>query len=481
MTSAKVQRIRDPVHNLIEFGATTNADQHQLEQVLWEVIKTRPFQRLRRVKQLGFSELVFPGATHTRFAHSIGVFHTARKLTAAIDRSFDGRGYNPQKCRVAMAAAMVHDLGHGMFSHAFESVMKTLGLAEARHERVSQRMIRETEIAGLLNPLGGAFAEEVASLVGIKPPRDFYDAIVASQFDADRLDYMQRDRMMTGVGSGAADVEWLLRNLEVENVPIASDDDAGGSVQTFVLNQKAFHVAESYVLALFHLYPNVYFHKATRGAEKVFEALILRVFQLVREGHADKTGLPGNHPLMAFAVAPENLDRILDLDDTTLWGALPMLAEGSDVEVSALALKLRDRSLLRCIDIWSMAAAELPPERREDSVGRRARLDRIDKTCDRVIERRAGLSDALIDTYKRNPYERFQKADTVFNQIHIKQPGGVRDMAQLSAVVASAEPFRICRAYVSRGDTNTSDVVRNIIRTECARAVSAENRVDPSI
>ena len=103
---------------------------------LWEVIKTRPFQRLRRIKQLGFSELVFPGATHTRFAHSIGVFHTARKLAAAIDRSFGGVGYNPQKCRVAMAAAMVHDLGHGMFSHAFESVMKTLG-SEARHERVA--------------------------------------------------------------------------------------------------------------------------------------------------------------------------------------------------------------------------------------------------------------------------------------------------------------------------------------------------------
>ncbi len=217
-----------------------------------------------------------------------------------------------------MAAAMVHDLGHGMFSHAFESVMKSLGLTETKHERVSQRMIRETEIAGLLNQLGGSFAEEVAALVAIKPPRDFYDAIVASQFDADRLDYMQRDRMMTGVGSGAADVEWLLRNLEVENVPIASDGDAGGSVQTLVLSPKAYHVAESYVLALFHLYPNVYFHKATRGAEKVFEALILRLFQLVREDHAGKGGLPANHPLIAFAAAPEKLDQILDLDDATL-------------------------------------------------------------------------------------------------------------------------------------------------------------------
>ena len=233
--------------------------------------------------------------------------------------------------------------------------------------------------------------------------------------------YMQRDRMMTGVGSSSADVEWLLRNLEVDDVPIASDDDAGGSVQTLVLGPKAYHVAESYVLALFHLYPNVYFHKATRGAEKVFAALILRLFELVRDGHGEKTGLPGNYPLIAFAAEPTSLDRILDLDDTTFWGSLPMLAGAGDQTVRNFALQLRDRRLLRCIDVWSMAAEELPPERREDSTSRGARLDQIDKACDSVMAKRAELSNTLLDDYRRNPYERFQKADTVFNQIHIKE------------------------------------------------------------
>jgi HD superfamily phosphohydrolase len=297
---------------------------------------------------------------------------------------------------------------------------------------------------------------------------------VASQFDADRLDYMQRDRMMTGVGSSAVDVEWLLQNLEVENVPIASDDESVGSVQTLVLGSKAYHVAESYVLALFHLYPNVYFHKATRGAEKIFEAMVLRVFELVRGELAQKTGLPANHPLIAFALEPEKLDRILNLDDTTLWGALPMLVEAEDERVRHLAMQLRDRRLLRCIDIWNMAAQELPPERLEDGANRRAWLSRVNKACDDVIERRSELPNVLFDTYKRNPYERFQKADTVFNQIHIKQPGGIRDMAQLSAIVASAEPFRICRAYIERDDMNTEVVVRNITRTSINSAVSSE-------
>jgi HD superfamily phosphohydrolase len=125
------------------------------------------------VKQLGFGELVSPGTTHTRFAHSIGAFHTARLLTGAIDRTFGGRGYDPHKRRVAMAAAMVHDVGHGMFSHAFVGVKDKLALHDTKHEKMSQRLILETEIADLPNRQGKPFAQEVAELVATKPPRDF--------------------------------------------------------------------------------------------------------------------------------------------------------------------------------------------------------------------------------------------------------------------------------------------------------------------
>jgi uncharacterized protein len=109
---AKAQRIRDPIHNLIEF------DTDQFEQTMWRVVQTRPFQRLRRVKQLGFSEYVFPGATHTRFAHSVGVFHVARQLMNVIEPE----AKRTHQAHVALAAALVHDLVHGMFSHAFEDV-----------------------------------------------------------------------------------------------------------------------------------------------------------------------------------------------------------------------------------------------------------------------------------------------------------------------------------------------------------------------
>ena len=162
MTDVKSQRVRDPLHDLIEFNAG------QFEHMLWCVIQTTPFQRLRRVRQLGFSEFVFPGATHTRFAHSVGVFHVARQLMRLIGRyvGSSGRQYKEHQAQVALAAALVHDVGHGMFSHAFEKVGKTLSLPLARHETVSERLIRESEIAEEFErEFGVGFADQVANVI----------------------------------------------------------------------------------------------------------------------------------------------------------------------------------------------------------------------------------------------------------------------------------------------------------------------------
>lgn len=280
-SQSKSQRIRDPLHNLIEF------DSEQFEQTMWRVLQTRPFQRLRRIRQLGFSEFVFPGATHTRFAHSVGVFHIARQLMAIIERDPAKRTH---QSHVALVAALVHDLGHGMFSHAFEDVGKKLNLSMAIHENVSDALIRSSEVSEVLNKeLGRSFSDEVADVIRNKNPGNLFDAVVSSQFDADRLDYMQRDRLMTGVQGSGVDATWILANLEVGTVPTNADEEAAGEVKTLVLGPKAFHAAEHYVLSLFQLYPNVYLHKTTRGAEKIFSSLILRIHKLVESGQKNRT------------------------------------------------------------------------------------------------------------------------------------------------------------------------------------------------
>lgn len=315
---SKPQRIRDPLHNIIEF------DTDQFEETLWSVIQTFPFQRLRRIKQLGFSDFVYPGATHTRFAHCIGTFYTARRLMQIIKRHLGRSGLHMQdhQADVALAASLVHDVGHGMFSHAFEDIGRTLNLRMAKHELVTEQLIRGGEIAQAFEPLGSGFAKDVATVIGQDGPRTLYDAVVSSQFDADRLDYMQRDRLMAGVQNSGIDFAWLIDNLEVGVLPQVVDDEKGGDIETFVLGPKAFYAAETFVLALFQLYPTVYFHKTTRAAEKVFSALMLHLIPLVQEGHADKTGLPVNHPIIRFAQNADSLENAIALDDMVFFGGV---------------------------------------------------------------------------------------------------------------------------------------------------------------
>ena len=263
ITRQKTERVRDPLHNLIEFRKSD-----EFERVMWKVIQTAPFQRLRRIKQLGFSDIVYPGASHSRFLHSLGVFHMARRLMLIVKRETGGN-YSPTKAHQALAAALVHDLGHGPFSHAFESVGKKLGLQLARHETVSDLIIRHGEVSETLKELGGGFPGDVADIVAEQGEKNVYRAVVSSQFDADRLDYMQRDRLMTGAQSGAIDLEWLLANLTIAEVPEGVDEEQTGTIGTFVLGPKANMAAEAFVLGLFQLYPSIYFHKTTRGCRRV--------------------------------------------------------------------------------------------------------------------------------------------------------------------------------------------------------------------
>ena len=229
---------------------------------------------------------------------------------------------------VALAASLVHDVGHGMFSHTFEDVGKELDLPMARHEVVSVVLVRDGEISEVFkNELGSGFANDVADVLARKEPSTLYDSVVSSQFDADRLDYMQRDRLMTGVEGSGIDATWLMSNLEIGTVRIGADEEASGTVDTLVVGPKAFRAAESYVLSLFQLYPNVYYHKTTRGAQKLFSQLMSRVFRLVQRGHKGKSAYLLIIRFVGSLKNPTNIENALALDDAVFWGALQMMAE----------------------------------------------------------------------------------------------------------------------------------------------------------
>ena len=467
----KPQRVRDPLHNLIEFKTD------QFEHTMWRVIQTPPFQRLRRIRQLGFSELVFPGATHTRFAHSLGVFHTARHLIGVIQRYIGadtGRQYREHQAQVALAASLVHDVGHGMFSHAFEEVGKSLSLPMAEHEKVSNELIRNSEITEVFKELGGGFAQDVAAVIDSKKPSSLYDTVVSSQFDADRLDYMQRDRLMTGIESSGIDATWLMANLEIASVPLNADDEQSGRIETLVLGPKAFHAAENYVLSLFQLYPNVYYHKTTRAAEKLFSVLLTHLISLIRSDGVAKTGLPKNHPIVRFALEPEKLTTAVALDDTVFWGALPLMIDAQDEKVAMCSNILMERRLPKCVDIRMLMESAYTLRRgisSDEKIKRKAKIRLACKDISQKIRalplaQTAGPPRILLDETRRTPYKSFEDSKGLLDQILIRQgDSNILDMADISETVASAETYDVCRVYTFSGDTEADNEVENIIRT----------------
>ena len=176
---------------------------------------------------------MFPGATHSRFAHSIGVFHVARGLIRIIEREV-GKDFDSNRAVAAVIAALLHDLGHGPFSHTFEGVQKSRDMAR-KHEKWTAEIIRNPEgsIQGLLNGFADdhSFCENVASLIEADDPADIYHAVVSSSFDADRLDYLRRDRLMTGTGAGAIDFDWLMEHVRVREIAIDAPDLEEGRVK----------------------------------------------------------------------------------------------------------------------------------------------------------------------------------------------------------------------------------------------------------
>lgn len=465
------QRVRDPVHNLIVF----DTDQ-QLERLLWNVLCSRPFQRLRRIKQLGFSELVYPGATHTRFAHSIGVFQTARELMEIVRERAGVERMEAQE-QIALAAALVHDVGHGPFSHAFESVGKELGLKLADHEQMSDQLIRDSEIAEILREFGSGFANDVADMIKKDGPKTVHGAVVSSQFDADRLDYMRRDRLMTGSQQSAIDLTWLLANLEIANVAVGVDENKFHDVPTFVIGPKAIPAAEAYILGNFQLYPAVYFHKTTRGAEKIFAELLVRLVKLVQDGSKSEVGLDDTHALVRFANSPDDINTVMTLDDTVIWGALSQLRESKDQLVRSFAGRLQDRKLFKCIDIRALVHHRIDPKNDANAED----VEAINHCCEKVLDKlnvlkeekeaANGVPAILTDKESRSPYKTGGRPRGPVQRINVRTEGGALiDLKQRSEVVAALRDFKLARAYFDAEHPELEMDIRTIVEkeiTEC--------------
>jgi len=327
-----VKSFRDPVHNLIAFDDN--------DQLLVDLINTKELQRLRRIRQLGMSNIAYPGAEHSRFLHSLGVAHLMRRfldLTALQGGTVESELFAYR--HIAIAAALLHDLGHGPFSHALESV------TGERHEKWTTAILRapSTEVHQVLEGYQRGFAEQVAAVIDqtFAPSRAVVK-LLSSQLDMDRTDYLLRDSLFTGAGYGTFDVEWLLHVMRIGEV--------NGEVEVGLDLKKGQSIAEDYIMSRYYMYLHVYFHRTTRAAEVMMEKMLKRAQHI----HVAIPGLEGLNMLLAGHLQsdqPGAVDAYLELDDAILWAAMHIWTHHQDQVLRDLSQRLLDRRLFRGIDV----------------------------------------------------------------------------------------------------------------------------------
>ncbi len=381
------KRLRDPVHGLIVFDDTV-----QIDMLAWQLIDTPEFQRLRRIRQLGVSEFTFPSAVHTRFAHSIGVFHNARILVDVIKREMarNKQIFEPALAEVALIAALLHDVGHGPFSHTFETVQSSRDVKKS-HEKWTSEIISNPDgfIKPLLENYTAGFCEKVAAIFEKDDPEDIYHAVVSSSFDADRLDYLRRDKLMTGTGAGAIDFDWLIDNIRVAEIEMDAPDEAptvSRKVATFCLTAKALPAAEQFLLARYTLHQQVYFHKATRCAEHMIGKLLRAISKHVCAKNIEKvTGLKKSNPLICFfSKDGGTVFNYLALDDSLIIGSLEQMSKADDKTIADLSCRMLNRKLYKTFDLAEVGV---------DNGKQRANKRRIEQLFLKKIEEEVVMLD----------------------------------------------------------------------------------------
>lgn len=307
--------IRDPIYNLISFDKKE-------EKAIIDIINTPEFQRLRRIRQLGFSYYTYPTSTHDRLSHSLGVAFIVGELFNSLNvpdkikiPELDEEG-NPISVQVKKSqlrlivklAGILHDIGHGPFSHAFERITKV------DHEKMSEKIISSEELN--ISKILSSFKDDVLNKYAQKWIIDILNGtfkpiwvkeLISSQLDADRIDYLLRDAYMCGVNYASFDIKWLFQNIEIGK--IKSEDRDGLLINA----QKGIHAVEAFIVSRYHMYEQVYFHKTTRGFEIVIQRIFDKIKELIETSKSENLFLDENLP--NFIKDNNNLNAYLQLDD----------------------------------------------------------------------------------------------------------------------------------------------------------------------
>ncbi|SDE74350.1 HD domain-containing protein [Riemerella columbipharyngis] len=309
----KLKIINDPVHGFIKIP----------HEILFDVLEHRYFQRLRRTAQTGLLSLIFPGATHTRFHHAIGAMHLM--FTAIETLRAKGVEISKEEEKSAMLAILLHDIGHGPFSHALEAIL----MEDWHHEKLSLL---------LMNKLNETFSGELDTAIEMfrgKYHRRFFNQLISSQLDVDRLDYLKRDSFFTGVSEGNINTQRIISMMNV------ADDE-------LVIDDKGIYSIENFLAARMLMYWQVYYHKTASLAEFLLVKILNRAKQLISEGYELDT--PKNLKYFLYKknfkqASEEDISKFTALDDTDVLQAIKLWQDEADMVLSYYCKAIITRKL----------------------------------------------------------------------------------------------------------------------------------------
>ncbi|NNU90060.1 HD domain-containing protein [Anoxybacillus sp. CHMUD] len=308
---------KDPVHRYV----------HVRDKVIWDLIGTKEFQRLRRIKQLGTTYLTFHGAEHSRFNHSLGVYEIVRRI---VDDVFAGRpDWDENERLLCLCAALLHDLGHGPFSHSFEKVF------HLDHEQFTRAIILgDTEVNAVLRRVSFDFPKKVAEVIAKTYENKLVVSLISSQIDADRMDYLLRDAYYTGVSYGHFDMERILRVMRPREEQV-------------VIKRSGMHAVEDYIMSRYQMYWQVYFHPVTRSAEVILTKILHRAKHLYLAGYTFQT--PPVHFQSLFR-GNMQLEDYLKLDEAVTLYYFQQWQDERDTILSDLCCRFMHRNLFKYVE-----------------------------------------------------------------------------------------------------------------------------------
>ena len=302
MSTNKLKIINDPVHGFIKIPY----------EILYDVLEHRYFQRLRRISQTGLLSLVFPGATHTRFHHALGAMHLM--FTALETLKLKNVKISDEEEKAALLAILLHDVGHGPYSHALESLL----MEDWHHEKLSILLMKK-----LNDEFNGELDLAIEMFQG-KYHRKFFNQLITSQLDVDRLDYLKRDSFFTGVSEGSVNTQRIISMMNVK------DDE-------LLIDEKGVYSIENFLTARMFMYWQVYYHKTSALAEHLLVKILSRAKQLISEGK--QVEAYGNLKYFLYKTdfekaTEEDINRFTQLDDTDVLSAIKTWQNADDFVLS---------------------------------------------------------------------------------------------------------------------------------------------------